>query len=554
MRSTEIKRWIFQCRYFFLVISALLFIINGAAQTSVNKNSGAVASAHPLATKAGLEILKRGGTAFDAAISIAATLNVVEPSMSGIGGYGTILIYDAKRRRMRYLNSSGRIPFQTNSDLMRPPAIGYEENRIGAKSVSTPGNLHAWEAMHNEYGKIKWKELFEPAIKIAESGFVVTPQLENFIRISFAQFSEYTKTFYAKKNKGLIAGDTLMQKDLAKTFRSIAQYGVTDFYRGEIADAIDKIMKERNGFLRKEDLRQDEAGWYDPIRINYKGYDIYTASPPSNAFAAFISLGLMQDPKFASIKWNSNEYYHLFAEITKQSYTGRLKYSFDPEVQKTKVDELLTPGFFSNIAATINLDKATAFKPFEGPESKNTTHFVVIDQWGNIVSATQTLGNLFGSRIMPEGTGIWLNNSLAYCTYEPKGNPMDAFPGHQKLSGDCPIIIVKDEEPWVAMGTPGGHTITQNIPQIIFNLIDGKLSMQEAINAPKIAFAEPDELIVEETVNDTVYAFLRDKGHKIKRGSIGNVQAIKILRNKAGKIISYEPASDKRGSGSSGFN
>jgi gamma-glutamyltranspeptidase/glutathione hydrolase len=179
---------------------------------------------------------------------------------------------------------------------------------------------------------------------------------------------------------------------------------------------------------------------------------------------------------------------------------------------------------------------------------------VVVDQWGNIVSATQTLGNLFGSKIMPEGTGVWLNNSLAYCTYEPKGNPMDAFPGRHKLSGDCPIIILKHAQPWAALGTPGGHTITQNIPQVIFNLIDGKLSMEAAINAPKIAFAEPGVLIVEPSMTEPVYEFLKSKVHKIRRNTIGNVQGIKINRNNKGEITGYEPASDKRGSGSSGFN
>jgi len=536
----------------FLLPVMLFFFIQGCAQGTITKNSGAVASAHPLATKAGLDILKNGGNAFDAAIAVAATLNVVEPAMSGIGGYGTILIYDSKTNRIRYLNSSGRIPNLTNSDLMRAPTIGYEENRIGAKSVSTPGNLHAWQAMHTEYGKLSWKDLFDPAIDIATNGFIVSPQLENFIRGSFSQFSNYTKTFYSKQDSALKAGDTLIQRDLAKTFTNIAKNGVSDFYHGQIAGAIDDVMKERNGFLRKEDLQTDKAEWYSPIHVNYKGYEIYTAAPPSNAFAAFISLGLMK--QFSSIKWNSNEYYHLFAEITKRSYAGRLRHSYDPEINDAQIENLLTPSYFKSAASTINLDSAETFKAFENNESKNTTHFVVVDQWGNIVSATQTLGNIFGSKIMPEGTGIWLNNSLAYSTYEPKGNPMDAFPGRHKLSGDCPIIIIKNDKPWAALGTPGGHTITQNMPQVIFNLVDGALSMKDAINRPKIAFAEPDLLIVEPSMPETIYEYLKNKGHKIRRGSIGNVQGIRIIRNNKGAITGFEPASDKRGTGSSGFN
>jgi len=538
---------------YFLILIVILSLTPGFKKRPIVKQTGAVASAHPLATKAGLDILQKGGNAFDAAIAIASTLNVVEPMMSGLGGYGTILIYDAKKNQIRYLNSSGRIPFATNSDMMRPPTPGYIDNRLGAKSVSTPGNLHAWEAMHKQYGKLKWNELFQSAITNAEKGFAINQQLENFIRGSLSQMSAYTKGFYTNNGNLLKAGDTLIQKDLAKTYRLIAANGVNDFYKGKIADAIDKAMKEKDGFLRKADLEKDVAEWYDPIHINYKGFEIYTASPPSNAFAAFVQIGLMKDPRFSSIAWNSKEYYHLFAELTKQSYIARLRLSYDPEIDKKTVNDLLNSSYFSSTASKINLEAAEPFRAFEEVQSKNTTHFVVIDQWGNIVSATQTLGNQFGSRIMPEGTGIWLNNSLAYCTYEPKGNPMDAFPGHHKLSGDCPVIILKDGQPWAALGTPGGHTITQNMPQVIFNLIDGKLSMQEAINAPKISFEEPDIMVVETSMPDAVTDYLKNKGHKLRRGSIGNVQGIKINRNSKGDIESLEPASDVRGKGSSGF-
>ena len=534
---------------YYLVFFCLSNILTPTLPVTPKKPLGVVTSAHPLATKAGLDILKAGGNAFDAAIAVAAALNVVEPMMSGIGGYGTILIYDATTKKISYLNSSGRIPFETNSDLMRPPTTNYLENRVGAKSVSTPGNLHAWEAMHTKYGHLKWEDLFTPAIELAENGFEISPRLANSIEVSFKDFSDYTRSFYGRRGTPLKTDDMLFQKDLAGIFRGIAKNGAKEFYQGSIAESIDSVMRATNGFLRKKDLQQDQAEWYDAIRLNYKGYEVYTAAPPSNAFAAFISMGIMQQPAFQNIKWNSPEYFHLFAEATKQSYAGRLRLSYDPELESKKIDELLTPAFFASVTKKIDLNSASAFTPFETPNSQNTTHFVVADQWGNIVSATQTLGNIFGSRIMAPGTGIWLNNSLAYCTYEPKGNPMDAFPGRHKLSGDCPVIIMKDDLPWAALGSPGGHTITQNIPQIVFNLIDGHLSIQDAINAPKIVFAEPDVLVVEAGLPDAVKSFLTQKGHKQRTGMIGNAHGITIDYDKNRKLKDFKAAADKRGEG-----
>lgn len=533
----------------FVTIITSLLLVNACSNPIDNLQvSGSVASAHPLATKAGLDILENGGTAFDAAIAVASTLNVVEPMMSGIGGYGTILIYDASSKKIQYLNPSGRFPAKTNSDMMRKPTVDYLKNRFGSKSISTPGNLNAWEAMHKKYGKMEWFDLFQSAIKYSERGFTITTNTSKWIDDAFEDFSDYSKSFYGKNGNPLEEGDILVQSDLAKTYRLIASEGAAPFYNGSIAESIDKQMKEVESFLYIEDLRNNEAEWWEPIKFNYKGFDVYTAGLPANSFAAFVNLGLMQEFSSLDLEHNSPEYLHLFAEMTKESYKSRLAYSFDPEVKTAPLDSILSPDFLESMAHSIDATRASDFAPPFSTESLNTTHFVVIDKWGNIVSATQTLGNLFGSRIMVEGTGIWLNNSMAYSTFEPKGNPMDAFPGRHKLSGDCPIIILKNDEPWAALGSPGGHTITQNVPQIIFNLIDFGMSMQEAIDAPKIAFVEPNSIRVEQDVPQPVIASLNKKGHQIARGGIGNATGIMIIRNE-GKISNFDVGIDNRGEG-----
>ena len=530
------------------ILFILLVITSCTDNVQKNTENGSVASAHPLATKAGMEILQSGGNAFDAAIAVASTLNVVEPMMSGIGGYGTILVYDSDQKIVRYLNPSGRFPLATNTDLMRPPTPDFMSNRTGPKSISTPGNLNAWALMHDEYGKMAWEELFKTAIKHAENGFKISKNTAEWISLSYQDFSDYSRSFYGTNDKPLSQGEELFQKDLGKTLRKISQDGVGSFYNGEIAEAIDSKMKEVGSFLRLEDLQANEAEWWEPLKIDYRGYDVYTAALPANSFAAFVNLGLMKEFKSGEFDHNSTPYLHHFAEMTKESYKARLAYSFDPDVRTAPLDSLFSSETLSRMASNINESKATEFVPPFAPESINTTHFVVADRWGNIVSATQTLGNLFGSRIMVEGTGIWLNNSMAYSTFEPKGNPMDAFAGRHKLSGDCPIIIIKDNQPWAALGSPGGHTITQNVPQIIFNLIDFKMSMQEAIDVPKISFIEPNFLRVEQEISDNTVQELEAMGHQIKIGRIGNATGIKMIYSDDGGI-EFDVGIDRRGEG-----
>jgi gamma-glutamyltranspeptidase/glutathione hydrolase len=531
---------------YLLTLSIISAIACGDPQNAV-RDKGSVASASSLATEAGLLILEKGGNAFDAAIAVAATLNVVEPMMSGLGGYGTILVLDADKQDIRYLNPSGRFPLKTNTDLMREPTPEYLKNRFGPKSISTPGNLNAWKEMHDSYGKLIWEELFESAIEIASEGFEINKQTALTIEYSFEDFSEYSRSFYGRDGEPLKSGELLIQTDLANTYRIIAKDGPAPFYNGEIATAIDKQMKEVGSFLSIEDLQNNEAEWWDPIIIDYRGYQVYTAALPANSFAAFVNLGVMREFDASTLGHNSPEYLHLFAEMTKESYKARLAYSFDPDIKKSPLDSIFSGMSLKQMGGNIDREKATEFElPFKA-ESKNTTHFVVADKWGNIVSATQTLGNTFGSRVMVEGTGVWLNNSMAYSTFEPKGNPMDAFPGRHKLSGDCPVIIMKDNKPWAALGTPGGHTITQNVPQIIFNLIDFSMSMQEAIDAPKICFAEPDLIIVDRAMDNSLVKSLEKKGHKVRRSNIGNANGIKIIYGDKGEIINFEAASDTRG-------
>jgi gamma-glutamyltranspeptidase/glutathione hydrolase len=528
----------------------------GAFQASVAPpavgTAGMVSSAHPLATEVGLEILAAGGNAFDAAVAVAATLNVVESMMSGIGGYGTILVHDAKEGRTRFLNPSGRIPAAVNSDVYRAPTPNYEENRRGAKAVSTPGNVNAWQAMHREYGTVEWRELFDPAIELAREGFVIGERTARMIERAYDEFPDYAKEFYGADGRPLQAGERLIQRDLARSFRLIAQQGAGVVHGGELGRAIDEAMKDAGGFLSLQDLIDNRAEWWEPIAIDYRGYEVLTASPPANAFPALVRLGMMSRIDLESLGHNSAAYLHNYAEVTKHAFWTRLRYAGDPDVSPPPLGLLLSEEYWDEQVSLIDPRQAKPFEPpaaFSGGDS-HTTHFVVADRWGNVVSATQTLGNLFGSRIMPPGTGIWLNNSLAYCTFEPKGNPMDAHAGRRKLSGDVPVIVMRAGRPWIALGTPGGHTIAQTVPQMLMNMIDFEMDISEALAAGRISFIEPDIIAVEDNISEEVQGALREMGHNVSVGyGLGNGHGLSIEYDDSGNPVRFTGAADPRGRG-----
>jgi gamma-glutamyltranspeptidase/glutathione hydrolase len=512
---------------------------------------GIVATAHPIATGAGLETLAKGGNAFDAAVTIASTLNVVEPMMSGMGGYGTILVYDAESGEAHYLDASGKIPMGVDSDVYRPPTPDYLENRRNAKAVSTPGAVNAWEAMSKRFGKLPWAELLKPAVRAAAEGFILDERAARFVERAFPEFPDHARAFYGKGGEPLKAGDRLVQEDLAGSLRLLASEGAKAIYGGSLGMAIEAAMKEAGGVLAYEDLLNDKAEWWEPIRIAYRDYEVVTPSAPAGAFPMLVRLGMMSLEDNRALGHNTLAYLHRFAEVTKHAYWIRLAYSGDPDVKPPPYDMLLSRSYWEEQSGKIDPERAWDFD-YDGivsAQSDHTTHFVVADRWGNIVAATVTLGNVFGSRIMPEGSGIWLNNSLAYCTFEPKGNPMDAHPGRRKLSSDSPSFVIREGKPWVALGTPGGHTITQTVAQVIMNLIDFDMNIREAIAAPRIAFVEPNWLAVEVGIPESIRDDLAAMGHQIEVRSLGNAHGLTIEYGDAGQPVRFTGSADPRGAG-----
>jgi len=514
--------------------------------------NGMVSSAHPIATEAGLSILSDGGNAFDAAVAVASTLNVCEPQNSGMGGYGIILIYDASKKQIRVLNSSGRLPSNVDSDVFRTPHPDYLENRKSAKAISTPTNLNAWDALSKNYGKLEWGELFAPAIQAAMEGYEVNGSVAAAIKSNYEKFSDEAKGIYSINGEPLVEGDLLIQQNLADSLILVAKQGAKALYGGPIGDDIIATVQEAGSFLSMEDLERNEAEWWEPIHINYRGHDVYTASPPGNSFSSLIRLGMMENYDVDGLGHNSVPFLHRFAEVTKHAYWCRLKYAGDPDVAPPPLKKLLSDRYLKKQTKKLDLKNASTFVPpgVSGSPNGHTTHFVVADKEGNIVCATQTIGSGFGSKVMVKGRGIWLNNSLYFCTFEPKGNPMDAHAGRRKLNSNHPTIILKDGLPWAAIGTPGGHTIGQSLPQMTMNLIDFGMDVQNAITAPRVTFKEPNEFTVEETISKDLQDALTNMGHEIgTTKAIGNAHGLTIEYDTHGMPARFTGGADPRGKG-----
>ena len=513
--------------------------------------AGMISTAHPLATQAGWEILRAGGNAFDATVAVAAVLGVVEPMMSGIGGYGAFLVHDARTHETKFLDCSGRIPAAVDADVFRPPAPGHLENRRGAKSVSTPGNINGWTAMLQRHGTMEWSRLFEAAIRLAEEGFVIGEVSAGHIAKEFEKFPPYARAFYGVGGRPLRAGERLVQTDLGRSLRAVAKDGARALHGGELGEAVVRTMRQTGGFVSLEDLRTNRAEWWDPVRIDYRGCQVLAAGSPTNGWNALLRIGIMTRWDLPAIGHNSVDYLHRFAEATKRAYATRLVHAGDPDVSPPPLGRLLSAVFWAAEAAAVDLQRAVPFVP-SGPSAAtgtHTTHFVVADAAGNVVSATQTLGDLFGSKVMVEGTGMWLNNSLSYSTFEPKGNPMDVFPGRRKLAGYCPVMIFRDGRPWAALGTPGGHTIVQTTPQIVMNLIEFGFDMQRAVAAPRLSFIEPALLVVDEAMPAEVRAGLTQRGHKVEVRKVGNAHGLTIEYDATGRPVRFSGGADPRGEG-----
>ena len=537
------------------------------AQKANEYDHAAVVSAHPEATKAGVQILKSGGNAIDAGVAVQFALAVVYPNAGNIGG-GGFFVYRDKKGNSTTLDYREKAPSKASKDMYldeKGDAI-TDKSLYGALASGIPGSVEGMVQAHKNYGKLSWKTDLQPAIDLAENGFAITAQQAgefNRLKETFLKYNSKPVAFV--KDGEWKAGDLFKQPELAQTLKLIRDKGRAGFYEGPVASAIVAAMQHTKGIITKEDLKAYNAVWRKPVTGTYKDYHVISMPPPSSGGIALLTL-LKQVSKFPLTRWGfqTDSTVQLIVEAERRAYADRASYLGDPDYFKVPGKALLDTNYINARLANLDFSKATpstSVKPGTLPnyESEQTTHFSIVDAEGNAVSATTTLNGSYGSMVVVPGAGFLLNNEMDDFSVKPGtpnvygliGGVANAIePGKRMLSSMTPTIIEKDGKLVMVVGTPGGSTIITSVFQTVLNVLTFGKNMQEAVAAPRFHHQWlPDEVYVEDgAITESVRKELTLKGYKIvPRGSIGRVDAILVKAN--GKL---ETGADPRGNDTGG--
>ncbi len=460
---------------------------NFASRSEVIAKHGMVATSQPLATQVALDILKKGGSAVDAAIAANAMLGLVEPTGCGMGGDLFALIWDSKTERLYGLNASGRSPKELTTDHFKK--LGMKSiPTYGALSVSTPGCVDGWFEMHRKFGKLAIKEILQPTVTYAREGFAVTEV------ISFL-WQEYTKTLssyteynrlYMPKGRAPLKGEVFKNEDLANTLEQVIKNGRDGFYKGRVAATIESSVKSLGGFLSKEDLLLHHAEWVEPITINYRGYDVWELPPNAQGIAVLQMLNILENYDLRSFGFGSPQHLHLLTEAKKIAFEDLAQYVADPAFVSLPIAQLISKKYAKGRGELIQNEKASSYSAGTLEAGSNTIYLTVADGEGNMVSLIQSNFAGMGSGIVPNRLGFSLQNRGCSFNLEP-GHFNSYAPGKRPFHTLIPAFITKDKKPFISFGVMGADMQPQGQVQIIVNLIDFDMNLQEAGDAPRIS-------------------------------------------------------------------
>ncbi|TDE09992.1 gamma-glutamyltransferase [Dyadobacter psychrotolerans] len=517
----------------------------------VAKN-GMVASAHPEASRVGVEILQAGGNAVDAAIAVQFALAVVHPSAGNIGG-GGFLVYRNKSGHTNSIDFREKAPAKGHADMYldKDGNVIPNSSTLGRLASGVPGSVAGMAEAHAKYGKLSWKQLLQPAIDLAAKGVIQTEREArglNAIKKDLLALNPGTTYFQKSDGTEWVAGDKLVQKDLSKVLTRIQKKGWDGFYTGKVAKRLVKdISQNKEGIISKKDLKEYHAKWRETISETYKGYKVITMAPPSSGGIALVQLMRLTEPfPLRKWGWHSDSTIQVMIEAERRVYADRAKFLGDPDFVKIPVETLLSKDYLQKRWSDFSWDKATDSKNvsggvFPGYESLETTHFSVVDKEGNAVSVTTTLNGGYGSRVVVKGGGFFMNNEMDDFSVKPGapnmygliGNKANAIaPGKRMLSSMTPTIIEKDEKLFMVVGTPGGSTIITSVYQTVLNVLEHGMTMQQAVNALKFHHQWlPDKTTFEANAfSETALKKLQDKGYILEqqRNTIGRMDCILV--------------------------
>ena len=510
-----------------------------ASRSEVIGQNGMVATSHPLATQIGLDILKQGGTAVDAAIAANIALGLMEPTGNGIGGDLFAIIWDAQSNKLHGLNASGPAPMNLSIDYFEQQGL-KKIPAYGPLPVTVPGAVDGWVKLHEKFGKLKFKSLFEPTIEYAEKGFPITETIAYYLDKSKKRFENYPNfsEVWIKNGRMPQKGEIFKNPQLANTLRIIAEKGRAGFYEGEIAQTMANFVQAQGGFLTYDDLAGFHSEWTQPVSSNYRGYDVWELPPNGQGIAALQILNILENYDLKKMGLFSSEYIHLFTEAKKIVFADRAKYYADPNFSNIPVNELISKSYAKERAKLINLDKASKANDAGILKSGDTIYLTVADKFGNMVSLIQSNYRGMGSGMMPTGLGFMLQDRGELFSLDK--NHKNALEGGKRpFHTIIPAFVTKDGKPFISFGVMGGATQPQAHAQIIINMIDFGLNLQEAGDAPRIVHSGSSQptgevmtdggsLSIESGFGKQIEQELSNKGHIIKyqKGVFGGYQAI----------------------------
>ncbi len=506
--------------------------INGT-RSPVLARRGSPPRSRPLASAAGLDVLRHGGNAIDAAVTAAAVLAVVEPTMTGPGGDVFAIVYDTKSRTLRGLNSSGRAGSGADADALLAAGVTDMPGE-GGRAVPVPGAVAGWAELLERHGTIGLKAALAPAIGYARDGYpvaeIVADQWERAVDVVSGDPS--AAAVFLPNGRAPRHGEIFRNPDLAKTLEEIGEGGRDAFYKGRIGAAIVAGVGQRGGFLTKADLASHVANWVEPIRTNYRGYDLYEMPPNTQGFVALEMLNILEGYDIASMGHNSAEYLHALVEAKGIAFADRAAHLADPgHVPASVLNALISKDYAEARRRDINPRRAVpqhAPGSFDGRDHGDTVYLAAADGQGNAISFINSLFGSFGSGVVAPGTGVVLHNRGAGFPLQ-RNHPNRLAPGKRPLHTLVPGFLMKDGKPLMPFGVMGGDNQAQAHAQIVVNLVDFGMNVQDAGDAARVRHGE-EGLAVESAIGERVRAALRERGHQLidGRGLMGGYQAVMI--------------------------
>ncbi len=513
---------------------------NFATRSEVIARHGMVATSHPLATQIGIDILKKGGSAVDAAIAANAALGLMEPTGSGIGGDLFAIVWDAKTQRLYGLNASGRSPRSLTLDTFL--VNGYKHiPKYGPLPVTVPGCVDGWFELHDKFGKLSMTDILMPAIEYAEEGFPLTELIAYYfqrsVKFYLLQGFPNIRETYVRDGKVPGKGDIFKNPDLAETYRKIASEGRDVFYKGTIAEQISDFIQSQGGFLDKYDLSRHRSEWVNPVSTTYRGVEVWELPPNCQGIAVLQMLNILENFRFDTIQYGSADHIHLFVEAKKLAFEDRANYYADMDFVDVPVKRLISKEYAQQISKLIDMEHAGVY--YSGVSSSGeTVYLTTADKDGNMVSLIQSNYRGMGSGMVPPGLGFMLQDRGELFSLN-KDDANVYAPGKRPFHTIIPAFITRNGKPWISFGVMGGDFQPQGQLQIIMNLVDFGMNLQEAGDAPRIAHEGSSQptgegvegtgtLFLESGFEYTVIRDLMERGHKIsfENGIYGGYQAI----------------------------